>query len=67
MIDLKIRTDDSFDLIWNLVTKKAEDKAVEEPKLPRQRRMPARFEMGTAEAVSSLGESLLSPDLFSVY
>ena len=46
----KIRTDDSFDLFWNLVTKKAEDKAVEEPKLPRQRRMPARFEMGTADA-----------------
>ena len=26
----KIRTDDSFDLFWKLVTKKAEDKAVEE-------------------------------------
>ena len=46
----KIRTDDSFDLFWSLITKKAEDKAVEEPKLPRQRRMPARFETGTADA-----------------
>ena len=61
----KIRTDDSFDLFWNLVTKKDEDKAVEDSKLPRQRMMPALFGTSTADAEFQTARSIFS--LLTVY
>lgn len=40
----KIRTDQDFNLFWKKVTLKAESLNVDEPKLPRKRKAPARIE-----------------------
>ena len=40
---LKMRTDESFTLFWNLVQKKAGSFDVSEPSLPRPRKLPKRF------------------------
>ena len=45
-----MQTDVSFDLFWKLIQKKAAtDLDVSEPKLPRQRKTPRRFETGSGE------------------
>lgn len=46
----KMRSEDSFCLFWNNVNKQAQKSSVERPKLPRKRKVPARFEDGDAEA-----------------
>ncbi len=44
-----LRTDSSFDLFWSKIRKKAADLDVDEPQLPRRRRIPPRFDEGTSE------------------
>ena len=41
-----MRTDESFSLFWELVQKKAAVVHVNEPRLPRRRKVPERFETG---------------------
>lgn len=38
-----LRDVDSFDLFWNKVTTSAESLEVEEPQLPRRRKLPSRY------------------------
>ena len=45
----KIRDDSEFDLFWELVKMKASVLEVGDPKLPRQRKAPKRFEVGSGE------------------
>ena len=45
----KIRTDESFDLFWKTITRKATTLDLPEPQLPRRRKMPRRYETGSAE------------------
>lgn len=47
---MKIRDSDSFQLFWRTVTEKATQLGIDEPVLPRRRRVPRRFEAGTSEA-----------------
>ena len=51
-----IRNDASFDLFWQSTKKKADSLDIEEPRLPRQRKTPKRFDDGT-----SAGEFHSSP------
>ena len=46
----KMRSEESFCLFWSNVNKQAQKSSVENPKLPRKRKVPERFEMGAAEA-----------------
>lgn len=43
-----MRTDECFDLFWEKTTRKAKAKDVQDPVLPRKRKMPARYEIGRA-------------------
>ena len=43
-----IRTDDSFTQFWKLVDQRRQDSGVDEPKLPRQRKVPRRLEVGVS-------------------
>ena len=43
-----VRTDQCFDLFWEKVLRKAKSKNVDDPVLPRQHKMPVRFEIGHA-------------------
>ncbi|CAG2203109.1 unnamed protein product [Mytilus edulis] len=43
-----MRSDEAYGLFWQKVIQNAERKGVAEPCLPRQKRMPARFETGNA-------------------
>ena len=45
-----MRNDNSYDLFWELLLYQASQCDVTEPILPRQRKMPKRYEQGTAEA-----------------
>ncbi|CAG2184616.1 unnamed protein product [Mytilus edulis] len=45
-----LRDDECFNLFWENVIMKSRRKSVEEPVLPRKRRMPSRLETGTATA-----------------
>ena len=45
-----IRSDDNFTLFWEKTAKNARDVSVDEPHLPRRRRMPNRFEARNAPA-----------------
>ena len=47
---VKMRTDECFDLFWESVKRNAGLVHVAEPRLPRRRRMPQRYETGTATA-----------------
>ena len=44
----KDRNDASFDLFWQRALKRKEELNMEEPKLPRKRKLPARLEEGKA-------------------
>ena len=44
----KIRTDESFDQFWQNIMLLKEQKGVSEPVLPRKRKAPARFEVGSS-------------------
>lgn len=44
-----LRTEREFALFWSLVTKRAADNDVDEPRLPRRRKAPRRFEEGSAD------------------
>ena len=46
----KIRTDKSFILFWDSAQKKATEFDVSDPVLPRRRKMPQRYETGSATA-----------------
>ena len=46
----KDRSDASFDLFWERVSKRKEKLHVEDPKLPRKRKLPARLEEGNVES-----------------
>ena len=46
----QIRSEESFDLFWEKVNTMARNVDVSEPALPRRRKMPKRFEDGTAAA-----------------
>lgn len=46
----KMRNEDNFDLFWTLTLQMSSKLDINEPTLPRKRRMPARFETGTALA-----------------
>ena len=43
-----IRNDDSFDLFWTKVNTFGTSKNVNEPELPRQRKLPRRLEEGAS-------------------
>jgi hypothetical protein len=43
-----IRNDEHYELFWGKVTRMAEEVDVDEPKLPRQRKRPPRYEDGKA-------------------
>ena len=45
-----LRDDSNFTLFWNLVKRKSQSLNIEAPKLPRQRKRPARYEYGHASA-----------------
>ena len=47
---VKMRTDECFDMFWESVKRNAGLVHVAEPRLPRRRRMPQRYETGTATA-----------------
>ena len=47
---LQMRTDNCFELFWEKVTKNSKEVSVEEPCLPRRRRVPTRYEVGNAAA-----------------
>ena len=42
-------SDQSFELFWLNVNKKAAELEIEEPKLPRRRKLPRRFEEGVGD------------------
>lgn len=44
----KMREDDAFAMFWESVNKQASDLDVDEPHLPRKRKMPKRFQEGDA-------------------
>lgn len=44
----QIRTTDSFDLFWQNLIALQQDKGVNDPVLPRKRKVPTRFEVGTS-------------------
>lgn len=44
-----MRSDENFDLFWEKVLKTFADFEVEEPHLPRQRKVPKRYEVGIVE------------------
>ena len=46
----QIRTTDSFDLFWQNVMMLQQEEGVNEPVLPRKRKAPARFEVGSNAA-----------------
>ena len=48
----RIRTDDSFKLFWEKVLRLQQSLGVGEPSLPRKRKVPKRFEVGTSEGFS---------------
>ena len=52
----QIQTTESFDLFWQNVMTQQEEKGINEPVLPRKRKAPARFEVG-----SSAGHYLDTP------
>lgn len=43
-----IRTEQSFDLFWVKLSSILESLDVDEPQLPRRRKVPARYEQGSA-------------------
>ena len=43
-----IRSDDSFTLFWETIEKKRQECGVDEPYLPRQRKAPRRYEVGSS-------------------
>ena len=45
-----LRTDASFNLFWAKITKRASDVGVRQPVLPRQRRVPLRYDIGDPSA-----------------
>jgi hypothetical protein len=45
-----IRSDEMFALFWSSVKKRASDLNINEPDLPRQRRIPRRYDEGSANA-----------------
>jgi hypothetical protein len=45
-----MRSDQCFDLFWEKVVMKAEQRSVETPLLPRRRKVPSRFETGQSPA-----------------
>ena len=46
----KVRSDYSFDMYWNTVTKRSKELKVTDPCLPRKRQHPARYLLGNAAA-----------------
>ena len=45
----RMRTKESFDMFWKNLLKRRSDLDIGEPKLPRPRKAPRRFEVGTGE------------------
>lgn len=45
-----IRSDEAFALFWKVVEQKRLLVDVDEPKLPRQRKVPRRYEVGTSKS-----------------
>jgi len=45
---LKMRKDDAFSMFWTSVNKQASNLEVDEPRLPRKRKMPKRYQEGDA-------------------
>ena len=43
-----ICSDEKFMLFWSVVNKKASEHEIEEPKLPRQRKRPRRYDYGSS-------------------
>ena len=48
-----IRTDEAFHLLWQNILKLQKHHGVHEPELPRKRKVPARYEIGTGEGQHS--------------
>ena len=46
---MTLRTEGNFDLFWEKILKRKEDVDVNEPQLPRKRKVPRRYEEGIAE------------------
>ena len=43
-----MRSDDQFYILWDMVILKAEELGVSEPQLPRQRKLPHRYDDGSS-------------------
>lgn len=44
-----LRENDKFELFWSNTLKKANDLGIDDPKLPRRRKTPRRYEVGTGD------------------
>lgn len=44
-----IRSDDNFDLFWKRIIEMAGEKEIDEPVLPRRRKLPRRYDDGSHE------------------
>ena len=62
-----IRSDGQFDLFWDLVILKANKLGVNEPQLPRRRKLPRRFDDGSSGGLSINTEGTLQASLLRSY
>ena len=53
-----IRNDESFDLFWEKVKAMAKERDVDDPKLPRQRKRPKRYEEGAPNEFDSTAQGM---------
>jgi len=49
-----MRSDDAYHLFWQDVVKQAEKIEIQNPKLPRKRKMPSNYEIGCATITASI-------------
>lgn len=60
----EMRNEDSFDTFWESLNRKLDDLDVSEPKLPRCRKMPKRFETGNAPPEFATSEKELYRQMY---
>lgn len=60
----EMRNEDSFDTFWESLNNKLDDLDVSEPRLPRRRKMPKRFETGNAPLEFATSEKELYKQMY---
>lgn len=60
----EMRNEDSFDTFWESLNNKLDDLDVSEPRLPRRRKMPKRFETGNAPPEFATSEKELYRQMY---